>query len=84
MMGLILLIAATLTTGVAGYHYVAYPDRDTEIQAAYYLGQQAAEGSADAPVTFDERFHDDHDARIAYEHGLRSVEPASTDHPRTH
>jgi hypothetical protein len=77
---LILLITATLTTGIAGYQYVAYPNRDTAIQAAYYLGREVGMGSEDARIRFDQRFHDDEDARLAYEHGLMSVEPASMDH----
>ena len=81
---LILLIAAALTTSVAGYHYVAYPDRDSAIQAAYYLGREAGMGSADAHVKFDQRFHDDQDARLAYEHGMMSVEPANRDHTSIH
>ncbi|MFL9959936.1 hypothetical protein PQR02_02015 [Paraburkholderia sediminicola] len=76
----ILLIAATLTTSIAGYRYVAYPNRDTAIQAAYYLGQEVGMGSADARLTFEQRFRDDEDARLAYAHGMMSVEPASTDH----
>ncbi|MGF6638246.1 hypothetical protein OKW38_000177 [Paraburkholderia sp. MM5496-R1] len=74
-MGLILLIAGVLTTSAAGYHYVAYPDRDVAIQAAYYLGQSAGMGNEDSQVKFDERFHGDKDARLAYEHGMKSVEP---------
>lgn len=83
-MGLILLIAATLMTSVAGYHYVAHTDSDAAIQAAYYLGQSAGMGDADAHVKFDERFHGDRDARLAYEHGMMSVESESTDDTAIH
>jgi hypothetical protein len=40
-------------------------------------------GSEDARIRFDQRFHDDEDARLAYEHGMMSVEPTSMDYTAT-
>lgn len=84
IMSFILLMFAALSSSVAGYHYVAHPYGDEAIQAAYYLGQSAAQGNEEAHLKFDERFHNDKDARLAYEHGMMSVEPASAGHESIH
>lgn len=82
--GFILMMFVALTISVAGYRYVACPNSDAAIQAAYYLGQSAAMGDANARVKFDERFRSDKDARLAYEHGIMSVEPPSAVHRNIH
>ncbi|MGF6440337.1 hypothetical protein [Paraburkholderia youngii] len=68
----ILLAAAAVTTAVAGYRYACYPNRDSALEAAYYLGVSARTGNVDARTKLDRLFPDDAKAQIAYEHGLQS------------
>jgi hypothetical protein len=78
LFGAILLAGGALASAISGYSYLtAYPDPDGATQAAYYLGASAALGSQSAEQTFNERFHGDEAARLAYEHGMMSVEPVS-------
>jgi hypothetical protein len=66
------------------YRYAACLNRDAAIQAAYYLRQSAGMADANARVKFDERFRKDEDARLAYEHGMMSVESPSAVHRNIH
>ena len=93
----ILLTAAAAMTGIAGYRYACYPERDSAVEAAYYLGMSAKAGNIDARARLEHLFPDDAKAQIAYEHGLQSPtspalgagevetgEPRVVRHPRVH